>query len=70
MLRTRMSCSIFEVNHPLDYHALATIGAHAAECARERGVFEEWVRLVYVQHDSLGLKRWEAFAAEAGAGDT
>lgn len=61
---------IIYVNHPLDYHGLAEVGAHAAECARERGVFREWVRSVYDQHDSLGIKGWEAYAVDAGVSDT
>jgi protein-disulfide isomerase len=54
---------------PLAYHRFAYPAARAAECAGEQGRFAEMHDLLYQKQDSLGLKSFEGFAAEAGVSD-
>jgi len=61
---------IMFIHHPLSYHRQALPAAIAAECAVEVGAFKEWVSVVYAGQDSLGLKSWGGFAADAGIADT
>lgn len=51
---------------PLPYHRFALPAARAAECAKESDRFEEMARLLLLGQDSLGLKPWRDFAAQAG----
>lgn len=50
-------------------HRFAEVSAHAAECAGEQGQFGPFIDLVYEKQDSIGLKSWSDFAAEAGVSD-
>jgi protein-disulfide isomerase len=58
------------VHFPLRSHRLALPAARAAECAAEQGAFEEMHRTLFARQDSLGLKSWGSYAAEAGIPDT
>jgi protein-disulfide isomerase len=58
------------ISYPLEYHRFALGAARAAECAAEVGAFAEWVDQVYAKQDSLGLKSWASYAADAGISDT
>lgn len=58
------------VHHPLSYHNNALPAARAAECAAEFGAFKDWVSTMYSGQDSLGVKSWGTYAAEAGIPDT
>ncbi len=54
---------------PLDYHRFAYPAARAAECAAGQGNFEGMYAVLYGKQDSLGLKSFRGFAAEAGVRD-
>lgn len=54
---------------PLSYHRFAVPAAEAFECAARQGKAEEYFDLLYRKQDSLGLKRFEDFATEAGVPD-
>jgi protein-disulfide isomerase len=58
------------VHFPLPYHRFALPAARAAECAAHAGAFRSWLDAVYAKQDSLGLKSWGSFAAEAAIADT
>ena len=62
--------SIRFVHLPLARHRFALPAARASECAAEHGKFEEFGDLLYSKQDSLGLKSWASFAAEAGIADS
>lgn len=53
-------------HYPLSYHRFALPAARAAECAQRSDRFEEIARLLLLGQDSLGLKPWRDFAAQAG----
>lgn len=56
---------------PLDaIHPHARRAALAAECAGEQGRFEPYHDRLFAQQDSIGVKPWARFAAEAGVPDT
>jgi protein-disulfide isomerase len=56
---------------PLDaIHPHARRAALASECAGEQGRFEPYHDRLFAQQDSIGLKPWTRFAAEAGVPDT
>jgi protein-disulfide isomerase len=55
---------------PLPYHHFALPAARAAECANAQGRFEAMHDLLYARQDSLGLKSFASFAADAGVADT
>jgi protein-disulfide isomerase len=56
---------------PLDaIHPHARRAALAAECAAEQGRFEPYHDRLFAQQDSIGVKPWARFAAEAGVPDT
>ncbi len=55
---------------PLPYHQYARQAAQAAECAADQGRFESFHAALYAKQDSLGLKSFTQFAAEAGVPDT
>ncbi len=54
---------------PLDYHRHAYPAARAAECAADQGHFWPYHDLLFQSQDSLGLKPFEEFAAEAEVPD-
>ncbi len=58
------------VHYPTPGHRFAIPAARAAECARSRGRFDQFVALVFEKQDSLGLKSWGSFAHDAGLQDT
>ena len=51
--------------YPLSKHRFARPAAQALECAAEQGRFEEFLDIVFTKQDSLGLKSWTSFAADA-----
>jgi len=55
---------------PLPYHRFAYSAARAAECAGAQGAFTPMYEVLYAKQDSLGLKSFTAYSAEAGVGDT
>lgn len=56
---------------PLDaLHPHARRAALASECAGEQGRFEPYHDRLFAQQDSIGIKPWARFAAEAGVPDT
>jgi protein-disulfide isomerase len=64
------SVAVAIIHFPLEMHRFARPAARAAECAGERGRFEQFLNLVYERQDSIGLKSWASFAREAGVPDT
>lgn len=61
--------AVLFAHYPLPYHRFAMPAARAAECARVQGRFDAIHDLLYRKQDSLGLKSWVGFAAEAGVPD-
>jgi protein-disulfide isomerase len=57
-------------HYPLAMHHNAMPAAIAAECAAEQGRFAAMHDLLFEQQDSLGVKSWQAFAADAGVPDS
>jgi len=58
------------VHFPLPMHRFARPAARSSECAREAGQFGTMASLLFRKQDSLGLKSWQSFAAEAGVRDS
>jgi protein-disulfide isomerase len=58
------------VHFPLLQHRFASPAAKAVECAKAFNKFHELVDAIFVKQDSLGLKSWMSFAADAGVSDT
>lgn len=58
------------LSFPLSYHKYALPAARATECISSAGETRQWIDVLYAKQDSLGLKSWGAFAAEAGVADT
>lgn len=58
------------VSYPLEYHRFAMSAARAADCAEREGRYGEFVSAVFAKQDSLGLRGWGAYAADAGILDT
>ncbi|MCC6319781.1 MAG: thioredoxin domain-containing protein [Gemmatimonadaceae bacterium] len=58
------------VHYPLPSHRFARPAARAAECAGAQDRFSAMVDEVYRKQDSLGLKSWTSYAADAGVLDT
>ena len=54
------------IHHPLNGHRFARPAARAAECAHAAGRFQQFVAAVFAKQDSLGLKSWGEYAADAG----
>lgn len=50
-------------------HTFAMEAARAAECASASGGFATMVDFIFANQDSLGLRDWAWFAAEAGVAD-
>jgi protein-disulfide isomerase len=63
------SVSATMVHFPLKIHRFSEVSAVAAECAADQGRFAEFVDVLFLKQDSLGLKSWESFAMEAGVPD-
>lgn len=61
--------SVF-LHYPLPQHRFALPAARSAECARLQGRFDAYVDAVFRGQDSLGLKSWSRFGAEAGVQDS
>lgn len=57
------------LHYPIESHRFAGPAAQALECAGEQGRFMEFADVVLQKQDSLGLKSWVSFAAEAGVAD-
>jgi protein-disulfide isomerase len=57
------------VHTPLPRHRFARLAAHAAECAGQQSRFYDFVDAIFARHDSLGLKPWTSYAADAGVAD-
>lgn len=51
-------------------HRFALPAARAGECAAEDGHLYSWLRTMFAQQDSLGLKSWGTLAHLAGLPDT
>jgi protein-disulfide isomerase len=62
--------SLLFVHAPITSHRFAMPAARAAECAREQSRFVEYVDVIFAKQDSLGLKSWMAYAADAGVADS
>jgi len=58
------------VHYPLRSHRFARPAARAAECASAQGHFKSMQDVLFAKQDSLGLKSWVSYAAEAGVLDT
>jgi protein-disulfide isomerase len=54
---------------PLNSHPHAYRAAVASECAAAQGRFEPMHDLMFLQQDSIGVRAFDSFAAEAGVGD-
>lgn len=68
-LQEQGDLSIRLLHKPLRGHRFAVIAARAAECADRQGKGRELVHGLFTRQDSLGLKSWEAFGAEAAVAD-
>lgn len=60
------SVSLSFVHFPIETHRFARPAARAAECADKQGRFESMHDVLFDKQDSLGLKPWDDYAAEAG----
>lgn len=58
------------VHFPIATHRFARPAARALECAHAAGAGARFADLAYAKQDSLGLKSWVSYAAEAGVRDT
>ena len=58
------------IHSPLSIHRFARIAARAIECATSVGQGSQMMEVVFTKQDSLGLKSWPGYAAEAGVSDT
>jgi protein-disulfide isomerase len=57
------------LHYPLSIHRFALPAARAAECANAQGRFAAFHDVLFAKQDSLGLKPWKSYAAEAGVKD-
>lgn len=62
--------SLLILPFPIPGHRFARPAALAAECAARQGRYGQFHDVVFAKQDSLGLKSWTGFAAEAGVSDT
>lgn len=62
--------SLVFVHWPIQSHRFARPAGRAVECAREQGRFGEYLNISFSKQDSLGLKSWSSYAAEAGVPDS
>lgn len=58
------------VHFPLPAHRFAMPAARAVECGSTQGKAAEIIKSLYEKQDSIGIKTWGDFAAEAGIRDT
>jgi protein-disulfide isomerase len=58
--------SLHLVHLPLPGHRFAKQAAKASECAAEQDRFGPFVDLVMEKQDSIGLKKWDSYAQDAG----
>jgi protein-disulfide isomerase len=65
----RTDAALVYQHFPLSYHRFAYPAARASECAAEQGRFFPFHDGLYEKQDSLGLKSFTAFAADAGVPD-
>lgn len=69
--RYRDKVSTAFVHFPLSViHPFARPAAKAAECAAESDKFDAFVDAAFARQDSLGLRSWTSFAADAGIKDS
>jgi protein-disulfide isomerase len=68
-LRYRAQVSLTYIYFPLPMHRFAIPAAHAAECARNQGRFEEMYDRLFGAQESFGAKSWSTLAIEAGVPD-
>lgn len=66
----RDSVALSYVHFPLPIHRFSRIGSRGVECASTQDRAGEFLKVVYDKQDSLGLKSWPSYAAEAGLADT
>lgn len=57
------------VHFPLRTHPHAVDAARASECAKAQGHFDQFLNVVFATQDSIGVRPWSAYAAEAGVSD-
>jgi protein-disulfide isomerase len=60
---------IIYVHFPISGHRFARPAARAAECAADQSKFMQMHHLLFAKQDSLGLKPWRGYAADAGIPD-
>lgn len=58
------------VHFPLRMHRFALPAARAASCASNAGQLVMMYDLLFEKQDSLGLKEWRSYAADAGIADS
>jgi protein-disulfide isomerase len=64
------SLSLVFIHYPLEGHRFARLAARVAECAAAQNRFAEMHDVLLRKQDSMGIKPWSAYAAEAGIRDT
>ena len=64
------SVAVVFIDYPSPRHRFARPAAQASECADQQGRFRAFHDVVYEKQDSIGLKSWTSYAAEAGVPDT
>jgi protein-disulfide isomerase len=62
--------AVFFAHMPLRNHRFAKSGAIAVECAHQHGIVASYIREVYKQQDSLGIRSWAKIGQDAGLVDT
>jgi hypothetical protein len=67
---TTQPVALHVVQFPLLNHRFAMPSAVAAECAARQGRFGAMTDVLFARQDSLGLKTWTSYAADAGVRDT
>lgn len=67
--QTHPSVALVFVHLPLAMHRFARPAARAVECANNAGRAEQLLDLLFEKQDSIGLKPWSRFAADAGIHD-
>lgn len=60
----------FYMAYPLPIHRFAMPAARAVECVDSDSLAASLIARFYMKQDSLGIKTWGSFAAEAGVPDT
>jgi protein-disulfide isomerase len=57
------------VHFPLTMHPHAQVAARASECANDQGRFAQMRDALYTKQDSIGVRSWSAYGADAKIGD-